>query len=236
MKKIIFVLFFAFIANYAVANDKKSYVMMRLGTSTSSAKKVQGGDDFKSIKVNHSKGSILGGSVGYNATPEWRLAFSMNYMPKWRVTDQRTDTDNDTYFHQTYISSFAATIDSYYDINNFSFYNITPYIMGGVGLAINNIDDGELFENGNLVESFYRNSNTNIAWKIGAGVTYKVNDALFLETGYSYLNLGKIGSKIGKNPIPDKNYNTKLETNSGSFNQFKKLHSHQFSVGLGLRF
>ena len=236
MNKIfILLMLFSYLVNLekAQANDKKSYVMMRLGYSINKGTLRPDNDPILSeAVVQHDKGAAIGGSIGYSITPEWRLALSMNYLPKWKVTYQR-QPNNDRIFYQSYINSLSATIDNYYDITNLSFNGVTPYILGGIGISVNEIADGDYFINNDYAKTFYRHSSTNLAWKIGAGITYKINDSVFVESGYSFTHLGKVESKIAKDSL-DENFQQVLS--SDVHNQFKKLHSHQFSVGLGLRF
>ncbi len=74
----------------------------------------------------------------------------------------------------------------------------TPYIGGGVGVAI--IDyktDGTLHHNVGgtpTSEKYYSESKkqTNFAWGLGGGVAYDVNDQFTVDLGYRYIDAGKV--------------------------------------------
>jgi opacity protein-like surface antigen len=192
---------------------------------------------------------VLDGSIGYRINPNVRLALNVSYLPKWKVTSNSSYPDRSepdligNSFHQTYISSLSTTINGYYDATQLSFYNITPYLMGGVGFAINEITSSDNYVNNQATTKHHGSSITNFAWKAGVGLSYHIDEKIFLDVGYTYANLGKISSKIATDYptyVPgyenaEGEHEHKLDPTMIS-NHFKKLTSHQFLVGVGIKF
>jgi opacity protein-like surface antigen len=94
------------------------------------------------------------------------------------------------------VKSFVAMANLYADLG--TWWCLTPFIGVGVGYAnttISNFTDQGVSINGNfgaVPSSAYAASASkwNVAYALHAGVAYKVNPALTVELGYSYLNLG----------------------------------------------
>ena len=79
--------------------------------------------------------------------------------------------------------------NAYVDLG--TWYNLTPYVGAGVGVAYNWL--------GNITDQAGNNTgfgfsqpkgSTNLAWALMTGLDYRVNNNLKLELGYRYLNLG----------------------------------------------
>lgn len=83
---------------------------------------------------------------------------------------------------------------------------ITPYVSLGLGYGWTSIDDGEKVDDSNM------------AWQLGAGITYAAMDNLMFDLGYRYLN------------------NTTFTIESPAGNIDTDIESHQIYLGARLAF
>jgi len=102
-------------------------------------------------------------------------------------------------FYRGSLSSEIALVNAYFDVG--TWYGITPYVGGGVGVAFNNFYGGT--DNG-IAGTGYSVSpaggvlsagtQTNLAWALMAGFDMKVTRHLKFEIGYRYLDYGNFKS------------------------------------------
>ena len=59
----------------------------------------------------------------------------------------------------------------------------TPYIMGGPGIMITNLDDGRL-----LSGAVQDHDDSGFGYKVGGGISYKISDTMHLFTEYRYIH------------------------------------------------
>ena len=59
----------------------------------------------------------------------------------------------------------------------------TPYVMGGPGIMITNLDAGRLLSNG-----IQDHDDSGFGFKVGGGISYKVSDTMHLFTEYRYIH------------------------------------------------
>ena len=124
----------------------------------------------------------------------------MYLAPKFLMTIQETGTIErsgmggvDEYSQFTLGGALAAGYDFwpqylvplYYDFRNDSAF--VPYIGAGIGMSFNYLGF-DLHRGGSAVSR--DESTTNFAWNVGAGVAYNVNDALYIDAAYRYVDLG----------------------------------------------
>ena len=83
-------------------------------------------------------------------------------------------------------------VNGYVDLG--TWYGITPFIGGGIGLA--NINAGSVIDNGEGggIGYSYSKSKTNFAYAAMAGLDFQVTRNLVFELGYRYLNAGSFSS------------------------------------------
>jgi opacity protein-like surface antigen len=105
-------------------------------------------------------------------------------------------------FYRGSLSSMVGMVNGYVDVG--TWYGITPYVGGGVGVARNTLSgvtdtgfaypgNGGGFPTGGFLDD---GSKTNFAWAVMAGLGFNVTQNLKLDLGYRYLNLGKFTSGI----------------------------------------
>ena len=97
--------------------------------------------------------------------------------------------------HDVYSGQHSAAVvlaNGYFDLG--TWYGITPFVGGGVGVAtnfLNNWYDISAQPAGGFGYATDK-TQTNFAWQVGAGLAYNVTPNLKLEVGYRYLDMGKM--------------------------------------------
>lgn len=112
------------------------------------------------------------------------------------------------------IQTYTGFFNIYYDMTNRT--KFTPYIGAGIGYAYLKTKTVML---NNTRDKDKANAN-NIAWNIGAGVAYDINQNFIFDLGYRYTDYGTTSGHLNVGGVVNK---TKGE-----------VHSHE--VGLGLRY
>jgi opacity protein-like surface antigen len=90
------------------------------------------------------------------------------------------------------VKSYGAFANMYYDLAPGG--SFSPYVGGGIGLARNTVD----FQPSNV--NVGKGSDTNLAFQVGAGATYKISPSFELFGQYNYRDLGK--SKFALTLLP----------------------------------
>jgi opacity protein-like surface antigen len=89
------------------------------------------------------------------------------------------------------IESWLGLANAYIDLG--TWWCITPYVGGGVGFASLSITGyKDVNVPNNSVAYGANNTETNFAWAVYAGLSYKVNPSLTLDLSYRYTDLGDI--------------------------------------------
>lgn len=70
----------------------------------------------------------------------------------------------------------------------------TPYLSGGLGVAINSLDTVRYSFNGVPAATEGGTTQTNFAWSVGFGVSYPLGGSLAIDAGYRYLDAGDVKS------------------------------------------
>ena len=116
-------------------------------------------------------------------------------------------------------SALLFLANGYLDLG--TWYGITPYIGGGVGVVNHSLaglnDSGFGFTNDV--------NRTNFAWQVGTGLAFSVTQNLKLELGYRYLDMGSLHT----NPI------VCLQVSTCWFEQ-QSFHAASHDVHLGFRY
>ena len=174
---------------------------------------------------NDDLGSSVAGGVGvgyavnswlrFDGTVEYRggsKLSSVDYYGPNAANGFTTGKD----FYNGNVSSVIGMANAYVDLG--TWYCLTPYIGGGVGVAYNRIDGftdiGYSVPSppGGTAGAYYRpGDKTNFAWALMTGVSYDVSNNLKLDLGYRYLNYGKVttGSSVPQFGPPTYTYTQK---------------------------
>jgi opacity protein-like surface antigen len=125
-------------------------------------------------------------------------------------------------------SEWVAMVNGYVDLG--TWWCVTPFVGAGVGMARVNI--ANYTDNGATLVNFVTSpsyagapaaAKWNFAWALHTGLAYKVNPAMTVEFGYSYMNLGD--GTTG--PVSDYTGFTR-----GVPMQFKEITSHDLKLGV----
>ena len=185
---------------------------------------------FNSASLGDS--TIIGAGVGYqfnnwfraDITGEYRTAAAYRSIlsyPSFPGQVGCAALCYDTYTAN--ISSAVFLLNGYFDMG--TWYGITPFVGGGVGLAsikVNGLQDISPQPAGGF--GFASDTRqTNFAWALMAGLGYTVSPNLKLEMGYRYLDMGTAngGAIVCQN-----------DPNCGFERQRYRLTSHDIRIGM----
>ena len=219
-----------------IADSEESLFYLELGVGGAINSDKQSStevDTPPSVKAKHQTAAITSLSFIYQCYPDMRFAWNFSYLPKWRASVNNTANEVHSYYHAD-LSSLATTLNGYYDIINLSVDNVTPYIMAGAGVSSNQVGNVEEYVSSELSSKFYGNSNFNFTWRLGAGLNYKINERAFINLGYNFASLGGVRTKISSTAVTNSKIESMVLGNDRL--SFKKIHSHQFLISLGVSF
>lgn len=169
--------------------------------------------------------AIVGAGLGYKFTDNIRADVTLGYRG-WYKASASTNVGASTVSGNADTKSFDGFANVYYDIGHFG--RFTPYIGAGAGFANNRLDTASVLVNGVTVASINSNSRTDFAWQAGVGTAYQITDAVALDVGYRYVDLGKISTG-----------DTLTINGGGSFSGAtveKNLNANEIQVGLRIAF
>ena len=128
----------------------------------------------------------LGGALaaGYDFWPQYLVPLRVELEYALRGNSEKSWGSNWGSVDCTWNSS-PLFANLYYDFRNDSAF--VPYIGAGIGMSFNYLGF-DLHRGGSAVSR--DESTTNFAWNVGAGVAYNVNDALYIDAAYRYVDLG----------------------------------------------
>ena len=94
------------------------------------------------------------------------------------------------------VDSYSLFLNAYFDVLSFdlSGVELTPYLGGGVGLAINDLDDTRFDEPGFSAIDLEGGTTTQFAWNAAAGLGIGVSESFTIDLGYRYVDLGRFES------------------------------------------
>ncbi|MBQ8481471.1 MAG: porin family protein [Alphaproteobacteria bacterium] len=93
---------------------------------------------------------------------------------------KRKDFEADMRFR---LQNNTLMLNGYYDINTCTKW--TPYVGAGVGVAMLKFTAKDMGDGFKMNEKTY-----NVAWQVGAGVTYDLTKNVALDAGYRYIDAG----------------------------------------------
>lgn len=116
----------------------------------------------------------------------------------------------------TETSVYSAMVNLYYDIDTGT--KFTPYVGAGLGYA--RVESKISLQQQGVSE---KSKDNNLAWQIGAGVSYAMTDNISFDAGYRYTDYGNVKDSYKMDIPPFK----------GSFDASSKssITSHEFLLG-----
>ena len=216
------------------SSNSSIYFEIGTGVSMNSGKDAVNDYELNFNKTQRKTTGALSAALGYIYSPNIRFDLNVTYIPEWNISESTTSTTGDAISYSSKISTLISTINAYYDFERIA-NNLTPYVMGGIGLSRNKIDDMDIFANDNLYFRRYSNNSYNFAWKLGAGAAYKVNDRVSIDLGYRFVSLGKVSTKSGYEYAVNQEDRSSFVSSSDK-TTFKNLYSHQIMISARLFF
>ncbi len=209
----------AFVNATAFAEEETSkagaYIQLNGGISLGMAPK----GDFGKQKAGNS--AVYGGEVGYQFNEYFRVGVALDDRSKYSSTENINYTDaGETANVSTNwkIRSFVAMVNFYYNV--FEYNGLTPYLTCGAGLARN---EAKGTQTSSVAPSTSVPSGTknDIAYKVGLGAKYDLNQNFGVSLQYQFIDMGKI----------------KTGTNSNfTVTQNGHLRANEFLLGLSYKF
>jgi opacity protein-like surface antigen len=127
---------------------------------------------------------LVGAGVGYKW--EWfRTDLTVDYGTKAKFTGGNRFGPND---YTGKIDSFSALVNIYGDLG--TWWGLTPYVGGGIGIARPNTGDFTVASAGNL--DIDTAASWNFAWALMAGVSYRLMGNYHIDVGYRHINMGDV--------------------------------------------
>jgi opacity protein-like surface antigen len=187
------------------------YLRGDIGMTNQSVGKMFNALDSGATNLNRSTtfdaSPLIGIGVGFNYNSWLRFDVTGEYRSKanFKGSDQFTffDGAGTAVAHDDYTASKSEWLfmaNAYVDLG--TWWCITPFIGGGVGMVRTTIhdlrDNGHVFfSNGTNVPNVAYGATTskwNFAWAVHAGLAYKASSNVTFEIAYRYLNLGEAAS------------------------------------------
>jgi len=185
--------------------------------------------------------TMLGFGVGYDlnswlrfdVTGEYRTAAAFKALGSYTGTfvGATCTPGSGLYCFDNYSGNFSAAVfmaNAYLDLG--TWWCLTPYVGGGVGMAydrITGVQDIGPLPPGTVGFGYTNSDNStwNFAWNVQAGLTYNVSDNLKIDFSYRYLNMGSPES----GNIYCQNTGT---TSPCNYFNLKDITSQDFRIGL----
>ena len=146
------------------------------------AEKIEVDSDKKASEdINSSENDFMfGGFIGYHYS-FFRLEAEYMYHSE-RKFDDKLEVETQTIMGNLYFSPPIKII-------------LKPYLMAGVGAALHSTEIGKKDD-----------SNTDLAWHIGAGLELEFTENVFLEAGVRYVQMGEAEVKNSTYELKGFNY------------------------------
>lgn len=178
---------FSFLAQ-AETPSKNFYV--KLNTGYSEPKNLN--KDFYGSKTHSS--SIYGLALGYQFNQSFAADISFDYRAKYKndFNSYLEDFDSDSTW-QTNIKSQAIMANIYYNFAHWN--NFTPYIAIGAGVSKNSTSNSNVLLHDFIPATsitLYGDNQIDLAYKVGCGIKYKIQEKFSISLQYQFVNLGKI--------------------------------------------
>lgn len=162
-------------------------------------------------------GWVAGIGAGYYFNEHFRADVTLDSRHKTKYGANAACTPSPcTTRESVNFSAWTLMANGYLDFG--SYYNITPYVGGGLGVAWLNVGDYKTSGTGTYV--FRSNTKTNFAWNLTAGAAFDLAENVKLDANYRFVSLGT--SRTGRETTNTANNPVK----------FKDLYAHDFRVGL----
>lgn len=192
------------------------------------------GKKFSSDYATKPDGAFVGSvGVGYMVNSKFRTDVTAIYRGQYK-TSQNASSEGNSYNSKQDISSVALMLSGYLMPKGFmdnyprTFERLEPYLMVGVGGAVNKAGDIVATSSTASTKRTLGNQKRNFAWQVGVGALFEVTKCLAIDAMYKYVDIGNV-----------KTHDLiKVETiNHGNASAIKaQLRFHEFSLGMNFKF
>lgn len=171
-------------AQSAQAQSSRMYIAGYMGLNTMSAQDFShptsnGSIDFKN-------GGSFAGALGLRLTPNFRVEAEVSYARN-DLASMTLDSGAARSIGKN-MKTWLYMAHGYYDFNA-NWRNITPFISGGLGLAMHDVAiDGAPGGLGPASDTSYE-----LAYSLGAGLKYQLKPGMALTGGYRYVGSSSLG-------------------------------------------
>ena len=239
MNKILLV-FTLFHASLSFAADRNFYASFKSGASFGESTGLVyydnrlGAGGAATLKNSDLSSTLTSGiSVGMYFTNNLRGDFSLEYKNNQKLST--TDSPTPQFDYTAGFSSVSSFLTGFYDFDFVDILDksITPFVLGGIGYAINESGKIKILEIGAAEsETVFIDSDfeENIAWKVGAGASVNITQNLIFDMQYEFVDLGhaQAGSLYRGDSLPG--------TGVMEIPMKFDYRTHDFNVGLRYRF
>jgi opacity protein-like surface antigen len=142
------------------------------------------------VQIHNSANLVTGSfALGYDFTNGWRVEgeYTLPRTDSFVSGSTRWPSNN---YHDIKSQRVMANVYRDFAIAR----NVSVYAMGGLGLAMLKSEGAQINPANGFGGPFNSASQTNLAWSLGAGVSYSPMKKLTLDLGYRYVDMGKTES------------------------------------------
>jgi opacity protein-like surface antigen len=131
---------------------------------------------------------LFGGAIGYRVNPNVRGELALGYRGSYGFG--QTMPNGATL--NADVASWNVMANGYYDFDVGA--PVRPYLSAGLGWARNRVSQVNSVDPAGAAAG---GSQDNLAWSLGAGIAYPMNNRLTLDFGYRYVDLGRFDTSAG---------------------------------------
>ncbi|WP_084210042.1 outer membrane protein [Ralstonia sp. A12] len=142
------------------------------------------------VSIDDSANLVTGSfALGYDFANGWRVEGEYTLPRKDAFVSGSTRWPSNNY-HDIHSQRVMANVYRDFAVAK----NVSVYAMGGLGLAMLKSEGAQINPANGFGGPFNAASQTNLAWSLGAGVSYSPIKKLTLDLGYRYVDMGKTES------------------------------------------
>ena len=175
-----------------------------------------------------SSGGAFSLALGRTYANRWRaeIEFNDRRTAKYTITSLGNGGGPFSGNNELRVRSWSLMANAYYDIPLTS--TVGAYAGGGLGYASNTASGSQTFQNPpntgapQFGTTFPTGRTGNLAWSLGAGVSFALSQTVSLEAGYRFTDLGR--------------YNTAIDTVNGDEKFRARLSAHDLQAGVRFKF
>lgn len=127
-------------------------------------------------------------AVGYDFKNSWRTELEYSFTQNYEYTSGSTNFITSLNHHK--VETQSAFLNAYRD---FEVYQ-NVFVHGSIGLGVAKVESNGW--QGNVSRQYGSNSETNLVYSLGTGVSYKSTKKANFDLGYRYVDLGETESGL----------------------------------------